>query len=161
MQHSRPSSAAKRIGWFIRSRDRSCVSYAESNLLDLSGYIMRNVNPLPTRRSASGRSNCVTLKLLYKICVYVDVLKILIKFLFMLFLSFFSLPLLLPVIPSFCSSCSVDQREWYRWSIFPNEPSWLDRREINETRPSVTHVTLTRGVFIISYPYSSWIRSHV
>jgi len=116
------------------SRSFLRVSYAESNLLDLSEYIVRNINALPTRRSASGRSNCVILKFLYKICMYVDVLKILIKFLLMLFLPFFSLPLLLPVIPSFCSSCSVDQREWYRWSILPNGPSWLDRREINETR---------------------------
>jgi hypothetical protein len=92
---------------------------------------MRNTDALPMRRTAPGRSNCVILKLLYKIYVYAGVLKILIKFL--------SYALSLILAPSSSTRHSlillvVLRSERMVPMILPNESSCLDRREINETR---------------------------
>lgn len=147
------------------SRFLSRFLCAESYLSELflnkfqMGYVVRNINALPTRRSAPGRSNCVILKLLYKVCVYARVLKILIKFLsYALSLLLLASPsstrrslILLVVLVVLCRS------ERMVPMIHPSERTVVSRssRDQRDTRPRVTHVTLTRGISIISYPYSS------
>lgn len=144
------------------SRFLSRFLCAESYLSELflnkfqMGYVARNINALPTRRSAPGRSNCVILKLLYKVCVYARVLKILIKFLsyalsLLLLASSSSTRRSLILLVVLCRS------ERMVPMIHPSERTVVSRssRDQRDTRPRVTHVTLTRGVSIISYPYSS------
>lgn len=155
MQRWRSSFAAGGIGWFVWSRDRSRVSCAESYSSELFlnkfrvGYVLRNIDALPTRRSVPGRSNCVILKFLYKICVYASVLKILIKLLS------YALSLLLlassstHVVLSFYSSYSVDQREMVPMIHPQRTVVSRSSRDQRDTRPHMTHVTLTRDFFLL------------
>lgn len=96
----------------------------------------RNTDALPARRPAPGRSNCVILKLLYKICVYASVLKILIKFLS------YALFLLLSSLPLFHSSFSHFARRVP--SIRENgtdDPSFRANRRVSIVERSTRHAS--------------------
>lgn len=104
----------------------------------------------PTRcHSALDRSSCVTLKFLYKICMYAGVLKISIKF---LSYALFPLAPSIRVILSF--RVPPVRSERMAPTIHPSERTVVSRssRDQRDTRPRMTRVTLTRDVFIISYP---------
>lgn len=113
---------------------------------------------------------CVTLKFLYKICVYAGVLKISIKFLSYALsllsssLSFFLSPLALPIslLRSRCSCHFALVALGRSEGTVTGDPSFrTNRRRVSiverSTRDAMSsrdaHVTSTRGVSIISYPY--------
>lgn len=123
MQCRRSSLAARGIDGL---RIILSVVVLELSWIDLEyiRYVMRGT---PTRcRSALDRSSCVTLKFLYKICVYAGVLKISIKFLS------YALSLLAPsirVIPRPIREDGVD------------DPSFRTNRRVSIVERSTRHAS--------------------